>query len=112
MQSARVLDRNVHSSKMRRAALLLLMLEAASADLVEKYKDHGLVVIGVHTPEFAFERNINNVRAAVSDLKIEYPLAHSERFSLRLPIPQDEGRVDDRAKIPVMVRNFEKKHLD
>ena len=31
----------------------------------EKYKDHGLVVIGVHTPEFAFERNVNNVRAAV-----------------------------------------------
>ncbi len=33
----------------------------------EKYKDHGLVVIGVHTPEFAFERNVSNVRAAVSD---------------------------------------------
>ena len=41
----------------------------------EKYKDHGLVVIGVHTPEFAFERNISNVRAAVSDLKIGYPVA-------------------------------------
>jgi thiol-disulfide isomerase/thioredoxin len=41
----------------------------------EKYKDHGLVVIGVHTPEFAFERDVNNVRDAVSDLKIEYPVA-------------------------------------
>ena len=28
----------------------------------EKYKDHGLVVIGVHTPEFEFERNVDNVR--------------------------------------------------
>jgi thiol-disulfide isomerase/thioredoxin len=36
----------------------------------EKYNDHGLVVIGVHTPEFAFERKVSNVQAAVSDLKI------------------------------------------
>jgi cytochrome c biogenesis protein CcdA/thiol-disulfide isomerase/thioredoxin len=41
----------------------------------EKYKDHGLVVIGVHTPEFAFERNVDNVRRAVSELKIGYPVA-------------------------------------
>jgi cytochrome c biogenesis protein CcdA/thiol-disulfide isomerase/thioredoxin len=48
----------------------------------EKYKDHGLVVIGVHTPEFAFERNINNVRAAVSDLKIEYPVAIDNDYKI------------------------------
>ena len=41
----------------------------------EKYKDQGLVVIGVHTPEFAFEKNIGNVRQAVADLKIPYPVA-------------------------------------
>jgi cytochrome c biogenesis protein CcdA/thiol-disulfide isomerase/thioredoxin len=41
----------------------------------EKYKDHGLVVIGVHTPEFAFERKVSNVQAAVADLKIGYPVA-------------------------------------
>ena len=41
----------------------------------EKYKDQGLVVIGVHAPEFAFEKNSNNVRWAVSDLKIDYPIA-------------------------------------
>jgi cytochrome c biogenesis protein CcdA/thiol-disulfide isomerase/thioredoxin len=41
----------------------------------EKYKDHGLVVIGVHTPEFAFERDVDNVRRAISDLKIGYPVA-------------------------------------
>jgi cytochrome c biogenesis protein CcdA/thiol-disulfide isomerase/thioredoxin len=48
----------------------------------EKYKDHGLVVIGVHTPEFAFERDINNVRAAVSNLKIEYPVAIDNEYKI------------------------------
>jgi cytochrome c biogenesis protein CcdA/thiol-disulfide isomerase/thioredoxin len=41
----------------------------------EKYRDQGLVVIGVHTPEFAFEKNVGNVRQAVTDLKISYPVA-------------------------------------
>jgi thiol-disulfide isomerase/thioredoxin len=40
-----------------------------------KYKDHGLVVIGVHSPEFVFERKIDNVRWAVKDMKIDYPIA-------------------------------------
>jgi thiol-disulfide isomerase/thioredoxin len=41
----------------------------------EKYKGHGLVVIGVHAPEFPFEKNIDNVRWAVKDMKIDYPVA-------------------------------------
>ena len=41
----------------------------------EKYKDQGLVVIGVHAPEFAFEKNIDNVRWAVKDMQIDYPVA-------------------------------------
>ena len=41
----------------------------------EKYKDSGLVVIGVHTPEFAFERDIQNVKKALQDLEITYPVA-------------------------------------
>jgi cytochrome c biogenesis protein CcdA/thiol-disulfide isomerase/thioredoxin len=41
----------------------------------EKYKGHGLVVIGVHAPEFAFEKDPDNVRRAVHDLKIGYPVA-------------------------------------
>ncbi len=48
----------------------------------EKYKDHGLVVIGVHTPEFAFERNIDNVRSAVSELKIGYPVAIDNDYKI------------------------------
>jgi cytochrome c biogenesis protein CcdA/thiol-disulfide isomerase/thioredoxin len=42
----------------------------------QKYKDHGLVVIGVHSPEFAFERDLNNVKRAVSDLGVTYPVAN------------------------------------
>jgi len=41
----------------------------------EKYKDQGLVVIGVHAPEFSFEKNMNNVRRAVQELRIDYPVA-------------------------------------
>jgi cytochrome c biogenesis protein CcdA/thiol-disulfide isomerase/thioredoxin len=41
----------------------------------EKYRDQGLVVIGVHTPEFAFEKDPANVRKAVHDLDIAYPVA-------------------------------------
>jgi thiol-disulfide isomerase/thioredoxin len=41
----------------------------------EKYKDHGLVVIGVHSPEFAFEKDIANVKRAVHDLGVTYPVA-------------------------------------
>ncbi|HEY6124349.1 MAG TPA: peptide-methionine (S)-S-oxide reductase MsrA [Steroidobacteraceae bacterium] len=39
------------------------------------YKDSGLVVLGVHSPEFAFEKDIENVRAAVKKFDIQYPVA-------------------------------------
>ena len=39
-----------------------------------KYKDDGLVVICVHTPEFAFEKEQPNVKKAVSELRIAYPI--------------------------------------
>jgi thiol-disulfide isomerase/thioredoxin len=48
----------------------------------KKYKDEGLVVIGVHTPEFAFEKKIANVRRAVSDFKIAYPVAVDNDFKI------------------------------
>jgi len=41
----------------------------------EKYKDQGLVVIGVQAPEFEFEKNVENVRWAVRDRMIDYPIA-------------------------------------
>jgi cytochrome c biogenesis protein CcdA/thiol-disulfide isomerase/thioredoxin len=48
----------------------------------EKYKDKGLVVIGIHAPEFAFERNIDNVKKAVANLGITYPVAVDNDYAL------------------------------
>ena len=41
----------------------------------EKYKDQGLIVIGVHTPEFPFEKDVDNIRRAARDMRIGYPIA-------------------------------------
>ncbi|MVV47741.1 cytochrome c biogenesis protein DipZ [Pseudomonas sp. PB120] len=48
----------------------------------EKYRDQGLVVIGVHAPEFAFERNVGNVTKAMKDLGINYPVAIDNDFKI------------------------------
>ncbi|HET9129979.1 MAG TPA: thioredoxin family protein, partial [Terriglobia bacterium] len=47
-----------------------------------KYKDHGLVVLGIHSPEFAFEKNENNVKRAVRDLGIKYPVALDNNYAI------------------------------
>lgn len=48
----------------------------------EKYKDRGLVVIGVHTPEFAFEKDLGNVRKAVAALGVGYPVAIDNNYAI------------------------------
>jgi len=48
----------------------------------EKYKDQGLVVIGVHAPEFAFEKNVDNVKKAIGDLGIAYPVAIDNDYAI------------------------------
>jgi cytochrome c biogenesis protein CcdA/thiol-disulfide isomerase/thioredoxin len=48
----------------------------------EKYKDKGLVVVGVHAPEFAFEKQVDNVKKAVADLKIGYPVAIDNDYAI------------------------------
>ncbi len=48
----------------------------------DKYKDHGLVVIGVHAPEFAFEKNPANVAKAVKDLGVDYPVALDNHYAI------------------------------
>ena len=48
----------------------------------DKYKDHGLVVIGVHAPEFAFEQDPDNVRRAVGELGITYPVAIDDDYAI------------------------------
>ncbi|MCA9308258.1 redoxin domain-containing protein [candidate division WWE3 bacterium] len=47
----------------------------------QKYADKGLVIIGMHAPEFAFEQKLENVQKAVSDFEITYPVALDNNFS-------------------------------
>jgi cytochrome c biogenesis protein CcdA/thiol-disulfide isomerase/thioredoxin len=48
----------------------------------DKYKDHGLVVIGVHSPEFAFEKDPKNVEQATKDLGVSYPVALDDKYAI------------------------------
>jgi cytochrome c biogenesis protein CcdA/thiol-disulfide isomerase/thioredoxin len=48
----------------------------------DKYRDQGLVVIGVHAPEFAFERDVKNVTKAMKDLGINYPVAIDNDYKI------------------------------
>ncbi len=47
----------------------------------KKYKDMGLVIIGVHTPEFEFEKNSDNVGRAVKDFKLTYPIVQDNNYA-------------------------------
>jgi thiol-disulfide isomerase/thioredoxin len=48
----------------------------------KKYKEQGLVVIGAHTPEFSFEIDVDNVRRAANDLKVDYPIAIDSDYAI------------------------------
>jgi cytochrome c biogenesis protein CcdA/thiol-disulfide isomerase/thioredoxin len=48
----------------------------------EKYRDQGLVIIGVHAPEFAFEKDARNVEQAIRDLAVSYPVAMDNQFAI------------------------------
>jgi thiol-disulfide isomerase/thioredoxin len=48
----------------------------------EKYRDEGLVVVGVHSPEFAFERKLDNVKRAVRELGLTFPIAVDNDFAI------------------------------
>ena len=48
----------------------------------EKYKNQGLVVIGVHSPEFPFEKNVDNVRRAAKEMRVDYPIAIDSDFAI------------------------------
>jgi thiol-disulfide isomerase/thioredoxin len=68
-----------------------------------KYSDRGLTVIGVHTPEFGFERNVENVVAAAREMGVDYPIAldsdyavwgaFANRFWPALYIADGQGRI-------------------
>src|SRR5215208_4484190 len=69
----------------------------------QKYQDHGLTVIGVHTPEFGFERNVDNVIAAAKDMRVDYPIALDSDYAVwrafannywpALYIADEQGRI-------------------
>ena len=48
----------------------------------DKYQDHGLIVIGVHTPEFGFEKIVDNVRRATLEQDIDYPVAIDSDYEI------------------------------
>jgi thiol-disulfide isomerase/thioredoxin len=48
----------------------------------DRYKDKGLVVIGVHSPEFPFEHNVDNVRRAAAEMRVAYPVAIDNDFAI------------------------------
>ncbi len=48
----------------------------------EKYGEHGLVVIGAHTPEFVFERDVENVRRAIAAMRVPYPIAVDNDYAV------------------------------
>ena len=50
-------------------------------DWNSKYKDKGLVIIGVHTPEFEFEKDADNVKKAIADFKITYPVMQDNDYA-------------------------------
>jgi thiol-disulfide isomerase/thioredoxin len=48
----------------------------------EKYRDHGLLVIGAHTPEFPFEHDLDNVRRAVQEMRVTYPVVVDNDYQI------------------------------
>jgi thioredoxin family protein len=48
----------------------------------EKYQDHGLIVVGVHTPEFDVEHDLDNVSRAVRELRVSYPVAIGNDYAV------------------------------
>jgi len=48
----------------------------------EKYRDRGLVVVGIHTPEFSVEKDLANVRRAAQDMKVNYPIAVDTDYAI------------------------------
>jgi thiol-disulfide isomerase/thioredoxin len=48
----------------------------------DKYMEHGLVIIGVHTPEFGFEKNVDNIRWAAKNYDVRYPIAIDSDYAV------------------------------
>ena len=48
----------------------------------EKYRDQGFILIGVHTPEFPFEQDVDSIRAHIEEMRIEYPVAVDSEYAI------------------------------
>jgi thiol-disulfide isomerase/thioredoxin len=48
----------------------------------ERYRDDGLVLIGVHTPEFEFEHDLEKIRSALDEMEIAYPIAVDNDYAV------------------------------
>src|SRR3954452_19283622 len=48
----------------------------------DRYRDRGLVVVGVHAPEFGFEHDLENVRRAIAELGVAYPVVIDNEFAI------------------------------
>src|SRR5262249_14134635 len=48
----------------------------------ERYREHGVVIVGVHSPEFPFEHDVENVRSAAQALDVTYPIALDNEFAV------------------------------
>ena len=101
-------DRGRPAGEGRAGRLLDLHLHQLAAHarlrprLGREVRDQGLVVVGVHTPEFPFERDIDNVRRAAKDMRVDYPIAlDSDYASLgRVRQPLLAGRLHRRRGRP------------
>lgn len=49
-------------------------------DWYQKYSDKGLVIAGIHTPEFEFEKNIDSVKKAIKEFEIKYPVIQDKNY--------------------------------
>ena len=58
----------------------------------EKYKDQGLVVIGVHSPEFEFEKNVDNIRRAATAMQVSHPIAIDSDFAIWRALNNNTGQ--------------------
>jgi thiol-disulfide isomerase/thioredoxin len=48
----------------------------------ERYREHGLTIIGVHTPEFPFERDVESIRASIDERQLTYPVAVDSDYAI------------------------------
>ena len=58
----------------------------------QAYRDDGLIVIGVHTPEFSFEHDVDAVRRATQERAIDYPVVVDNDYESGAPSPTTSGR--------------------